>query len=1367
VLWRQSDFWRASTANYLRERLSAELGADFQPRQMRGRWFPPGVSLGHVTLHRPGETWVLTAEDVRVSFNLYGILFGRERVGRVVVERPRLFVRARAAPAAAAATGGAPAGGAAAPDVWPVRGGIEARLTSLLRPPFPLRVLEFSGGRVEVFDRDGGRTVANDVDLSMLVSKGSARVELAVGSVAFERSGRSTPLGAVAAEVQVEERRAVVRELTLTGGPVAGRLAGTVSYAGPLRLVGSLTARLDAAASAAGRPGAVSGRVTVEGGTSGNWFAPAAEGTVTGRDLAFAGTRWPEAKGRFSWAGKGLAVTDLRVGFGEGSVVGAGEVDFAAEPPRYRVTVEARNVDLERVPATPGPAAARVRGISGVARWEGEGFGAAAAGGGRVEARCALSPDLAEEVAVQADAALGPEGLSIGAFRVATRSLEAAGSASWRRGAGLTGRLAGTVADLGRLFPSAGIGGRGTFEGDIVSGVAGPGFHGKARIAAGSLAAVRGIEGESRVVADRRGVQLVDATVAWPGGRGGASGIIELPSGRLDLVGVLDQLSVAEAARLLGADPARVGGEFGARLRVRGTLAAPEADGDIVGRDVRYDAAALDEVALSFTYVARRLEVPALRFRRGSTRFTFHGAVRPDRTLEGQFASPAFDLADFAPGGALELAGSLGGSLDGALRDPRVKARLQATRLRYHGLDFKGGELAVAYGGGTLGVEGWVAVPENRLRLVIEPARDWRFDADLELRQLAPELVRSGAAALPGFSRALGRSSLLASGRFQARGRLREPASVQADLVLETLWLQAAGKMLQNRKPVRLRWRDGGFEVEDFALAGDQYHLDVSGGGSLAAGWKLRAEGSVDLALAKDYWRDLEDVSGNGELRLTVGGAWARPLVEGSVSVSGAFAKIRQMPEPVERLQGRIEARGGVYTATELSGRIGGGPFSGRGTYDSAADRLEAEVEGRLDLALFRASVPAARELRGPAEVRLRLEGPIAAPSIRGDLEILDAEANARAFPAKFTHVRGRVRLGADRLDIDELTGQIGGGTVRLAGALDWSHPPARVTADLTGTGVTVSLAGALKTQSDLRLSLRGDLADLRLAGELHILKARYSREFDEKPPALGGGGSGGSGGSPSSGGEGGGPDLSRMALDVAVRATDNVWIDNKTAKIEAAVALQVGGTLGAPVVRGEITGIQGEAIYLSRQFRLESGSLRFVPPEKVPLLDLQASTTVGEVQILFLMDGPVNHPAYHLTSLPGMPQEDLVTLLTIGETRAGLARRGERATTAGAAVFTTEPLVNALGDEVRSVTGLETLQVEPIVGDSQQVSARVTLGTHLSDRLFVSYSQNLGATEDQQVAVQYYLLDYLSLWGQELRQGIYSLDLVFRYSFK
>src|SRR5512145_2198203 len=92
VGWHQSDFLRESAANYLRERLAAEFGAQFQTTDLRGTWFPPGLSLGRITIHRPGETQVLTAEGAKISFKPYAVLFGRERLGRGVVGRPGLFV---------------------------------------------------------------------------------------------------------------------------------------------------------------------------------------------------------------------------------------------------------------------------------------------------------------------------------------------------------------------------------------------------------------------------------------------------------------------------------------------------------------------------------------------------------------------------------------------------------------------------------------------------------------------------------------------------------------------------------------------------------------------------------------------------------------------------------------------------------------------------------------------------------------------------------------------------------------------------------------------------------------------------------------------------------------------------------------------------------------------------------------------------------------------------------------------------------------------------------------------------------------------------------------------------------------------------
>ena len=358
--------------------------------------------------------------------------------------------------------------------------------------------------------------------------------------------------------------------------------------------------------------------------------------------------------------------------------------------------------------------------------------------------------------------------------------------------------------------------------------------------------------------------------MVWPGGRGSVGGTVEIPSGRLDLVAVLQQFTLQDAARLLGTDPRLVEGALEARLQLHGTTGAPEIEGEVSARALRYRTVAVDEGSLSLSYAARRLGISRLRLRRGSTELTFHGALVDGRAIEGEFECPAFDLADLTQFAGLVLTGSIRGRVRGQLDDPQITGDMRADQLRYAGFDFKGGELSVKYREGALAVEGWIAARENRLRAVVEPARDWRFESDLELQQLAPELVRSGLGAFPpALARALGRASFLATGRLQGSGHLRDPGSMRVDLRLDTLWLQAAGKSLQNLAPVRISWRDAALVVEDFRLASEQYHLSVSGGGSRSKGWNLQAEGAVNLSVFKEYWREIEDVDGRGDLKLT------------------------------------------------------------------------------------------------------------------------------------------------------------------------------------------------------------------------------------------------------------------------------------------------------------------------------------------------------------------------------------------------------------------------------------------------------------------------------------------------------------------
>ena len=162
----QGELLRESAANYLRERLAAEFGAQFQTRRAARALVPAGA--------------LARARDVPPARRAVGA-DGRGRPALLQPLRDALRARAaRAAGARAAASlrargAGSPRGPGrgggrrgAGPGRRRARAAIAARLAGfLLRPPFPLRMLEVFDGRAEVLERSGGRTVVEGVDLAV------------------------------------------------------------------------------------------------------------------------------------------------------------------------------------------------------------------------------------------------------------------------------------------------------------------------------------------------------------------------------------------------------------------------------------------------------------------------------------------------------------------------------------------------------------------------------------------------------------------------------------------------------------------------------------------------------------------------------------------------------------------------------------------------------------------------------------------------------------------------------------------------------------------------------------------------------------------------------------------------------------------------------------------------------------------------------------------------------------------------------------------------------------------------------------------------------------------------------------------------
>jgi autotransporter translocation and assembly factor TamB len=903
--------------------------------------------------------------------------------------------------------------------------------------------------------------------------------------------------------------------------------------------------------------------------------------------------------------------------------------------------------------------------------------------------------------------------------------------------------------------------GRVSLEGGLSLSREGMIFKGPVHWAEGRVFLMEGFDVTADVTATSRWVTVDSALLTWKGGKIRGDGTVDLKAGEVDIITAWQDLPAGGLADLLGVE-GEAGGKIGGHGRVGGDWSSPRLTGRFQGQQLQYGDLIIEKAAGNVAYADGDLQLKDASLQSGGSTIEFAGLLQKDRAIAGTLESSAFNLRDFIPTTAVSAAGLVEGRLDGTINRPLMRGRFRADLLNYEAWSLKGGEGTFEYRDGSFNLRGHLAERVNGFHITVVPAGDWPFEILLTLERFSPELAKEGFASLPAKMRnAMEGLSFLAVGTFGARGRLRDVNSISADLDLETVWIYTKGQTLQNLTPLHFSWKEEELALEPFTLAGEDYRLSISGRGGVNSGWDLILDGEVNLSMFQRFWDELESVDAPGNVVLRISGPWENPDAGGKIIFRGGSVKLRSLPDPIVDLQGEGELAERAFSLSDFSGVMGRGAFIAGGTYDFDSRRVDALVEGNLDLALFQGRIPIAREMKGPLQARLSLSGPVDDPSIFGEARLEGAEVLLRSMPERITELTGTVVMEEGRMELQDLSGSMGSGEVTLSGVLDWRKDPAVVDFTFTGRRLTMVVEETAKALLDSDLTLSGDFDNMKLSGEVTLLKVRYFREFKDKFkgfPLLAGAAKG-------DGKAKGGPDFGNLELDVAVSAADRLWIINSMAELENSVDIHFGGTVTDPRLEGEIRLLRGTVTYFNRTFTLFSGRIFNVPPGIHPILEAQAEVTVNDVAIHLLLEGPLGKPALQLTSVPPLSQEDLFTLLTVGFTREDLEEEESEALAIGAALVFTTPIIEEVGERARGVAGVEVFQVEPTLGD-EKGGAKVTLGTKLSDRLFMSASQNVGVTEDQQVQLEYQLFDYISVLGEQLQRGIYRLDLVIQLDF-
>jgi translocation and assembly module TamB len=600
------------------------------------------------------------------------------------------------------------------------------------------------------------------------------------------------------------------------------------------------------------------------------------------------------------------------------------------------------------------------------------------------------------------------------------------------------------------------------------------------------------------------------------------------------------------------------------------------------------------------------------------------------------------------------------------------------------------------------------------------------------------------------------------AGRAAAHGALSQAPAWRWEGRLDELALEAP-------VPVRLE--------SSAALAVDAH------GAALGEATVQMDDGVVRIANAS--WREgrLEtrgEASGLPVARWTerFAGPQALAGVEGElkdVRLHGQWDLVASSPRsPSGRLELRLEA---------------GEAIEGRGKAVLAFD--EGRIDGAIDVRI--PTLAFANRLIGPewhAAGRLRFAGNVGGtveqPRLQGALTGRNLALVQRALGWRLTNGTLRARFDGDRLDLEQLRLESGGGSITMAGQLllDGMYggftlhaerlpvpigPGQRVVVSgdtgVASSGTHFEWQGVIRADEGL-IELRGGEAP-RLPDDVVIAGVEDTRAAAS---AAGAGDTGGF----------------RIGADLDLDLGRKLRVRGSGVDVVLEGVLNLRGTLpAAPRAFGTVRVREGTYSAYGQTLEITRGQVVFNGPLDNPVLDIVAMRRNQAVEAGVALSGTVLSPRLRLVSTPDVPDAQKLSWLVLGVGLDDVSTGGQTAALQAAAATLFGSNDGGLSGELTRTLGLDMLTVrgastggvfDPNFGATFPGQASsggapigtaaenvVAIGKRLSSRVFVTYEQGLRGVWNL-LRIQYDITNRLAVRAQAGTES--GVDVLYFYSF-
>ena len=482
----------------------------------------------------------------------------------------------------------------------------------------------------------------------------------------------------------------------------------------------------------------------------------------------------------------------------------------------------------------------------------------------------------------------------------------------------------------------------------------------------------------------------------------------------------------------------------------------------------------------------------------------------------------------------------------------------------------------------------------------------------------------------------------------------------------------------------------------------------------------------------------------------------------------------------VLNLSGTLASRDWTYLSSDLSVKINTNPaISIKGRIDTDAIRMNLLVT-HFNLSYLQPFTTQFQQMNGDINSSININGPLMHPIIDGKARISEIRLQPAIISETFTDGLISLRFEQTRFILDTLAIKLNKGNIAGSGYFAYREKDiGDIDVKMTLNNISISRKKqylvAIKN-SDLRLrrennyyNLDGDIVfdetkiQYNIQPKTLIAMSRNSQRPGTESSQL----------------------MQNIRMNVRIRDSKNIWIDNNLARIRLRPELAIIGTATKTNISGRLKVEEGYILYLDRKFKVKQGVIDFIDPNTInPIIDFTAESEIKSYQTLskkaytvtITITGPLDEVVFNLQSQPPLDKSDIIALLTFGATREELIGRGldPRSSGVGTAIqerlteYSSQRISSFTSEKVGTLLGLEEMSIDGnLFSFGKSWGPQLVASKKLTERMSVTYSTAVGHMNEQKVKLDYKLNDKFSLEGQTDQRGRSGLDLKYKLKFK